>query len=303
MPHFPRRAPARWSLAALAAVLVAVVVVAGAVPTPATAKTVPIRVMTYNLRFAAATPPHSWSERLPLLLRVLRGEDPDVFGVQEAYWPMMRDLQAALPQYAWAGMGVLGGTQGEFAAIYYKRDRFDVLDFDHFWLSGTPSVIGSRTWGNAYVRMVTWVKLRDRKTGAVFYQLNTHLDNISGYSRTHAAQLVLQRIRGFQAGVPVLMTGDFNSPAGGTRTYSIMTGKNGFADTWTTAASRGAAVGTLNDWEPPRTNGDRIDWILSRGPVRTLSTHVDTYTHDGTFPSDHFPVIADLVINPPSARR
>ena len=296
MKHFQRYARRRLSLIA-AALLAAAVAVTGVVATTATAKAAPIRVMTYNIRFAASTPPHAWSSRLPMMIHQLKADRPDLLGVQEAYWPQMRDLQAALPGYGWVGMGVHGGTQGEFTAIYYRRDRFDVLDFDHFWLSATPLLIGSKSWGTAYVRMVTWVKFRDRRTGAVFYQLNTHMDNEAGAARTHSAQLILQRVRGLDNRVPVLATGDFNAPANTSQTYSILTGPDAFTNTWWTAAKRGPNYGSLNDWNPPAVGGDRIDWILSRGNVRTLSTSIDTYRHNGQNPSDHFPVIADVVIN------
>jgi endonuclease/exonuclease/phosphatase family metal-dependent hydrolase len=210
----------------------------------------------------------------------------------------MRDLAAALREYDWVGVGRQGGTRGEFAAIFFRRDRFHVLDFDHFWLSDTPSVIGSKTWGNADIRMVTWVKLRDRRTGTVVYHVNTHFDNRSEYSRVRSAQLVLERVRGFEPGAPVVATGDFNTAAGTTQqTYAILTGRDAFADTWTTAPRRGPAYNTLGDWRPPVLGGDRIDWILARGPIRTQWTQIDPYQHDGRYPSDHLPVIADLVLD------
>jgi len=286
------------SFAVLPVVLFAVLVVTGLVTTAATARAGHIRVMTYNIRFADNAPPHAWAQRLPQMVKRLKTQDPDLLGVQEAYWPQMRDLAAALPEYAWVGMGVRGGTAGEFTAIFYRRDRFDLLDFDHFWLSATPTTIGSKTWGNAYVRMVTWVKLRDRRSRAVFYQLNTHLDNGSGESRTRSAQLVLKQMKDFTPGVPVVMTGDFNAPAGTSRTFAILTGPGGFTDTWATATRRGSTIGTLGDWKPPVPDGPRIDWILARGRVRTLATQIDPYAHDGAYASDHYPVIADIVISP-----
>src|SRR5213593_1410078 len=84
--HSPLRARALLPLVLLVAVLVAALVVAGAVHTPATAKAAPIRIMTYNIRFASSSPPHAWSERLPLVVQRLRVDHPDLLGVQEAYW-------------------------------------------------------------------------------------------------------------------------------------------------------------------------------------------------------------------------
>lgn len=253
-----------------------------------------IRVMTYNLRGVNDPPPKDWKTRLPLVRHLLDDHEPDLIGVQEARWYQVRDLARALPDYGWIGLGTQGGTRDQFLSIFYRKQRFEILDFDHFWLSDTPSVIGSATWGNRYVRMVTWAKFRDRRTGAVMYQANTHLDNMSADSRVKSAALILDRVREFQAGVPVVLTGDFNSTAGVSPVYTILTGANAFQDTWTTAAEHGPQYRTENHWLPPQRDGKRIDWILTRGAVRTLWTEIDPYRNGEIYPSDHDPVIAHV---------
>jgi endonuclease/exonuclease/phosphatase family metal-dependent hydrolase len=256
-----------------------------------------LRVMTYNVRFATDTPPNAWPDRLPMMKQLIRRQSPDVLGVQEPVWRQIRDLDGALPEYDWVGMGCLGGTRSGFTAIFYRKDRLELLDFGYFWLSDTPDVIGSSTWGNEDVRMVTWSKLRDRRDGRVFYQVNTHFDNYSENARVKSARLVLGRVRAFEAGIPVLLTGDFNA-ATKTRPYAILTGPDAFTDTWPTARRRGPQYGTFGGWRSPVPGGDRIDWILARGEIDTLWTAVDSYEGDGQYPSDHFPVIADILIKP-----
>ncbi|MFC4014507.1 endonuclease/exonuclease/phosphatase family protein [Nonomuraea purpurea] len=263
---------------------------------PASASDAQVRVMTYNIRYASDTPPNAWPDRLPVMKRLLRDHHPDLLGVQEALWRQMRDIEDAFPEYDWIGMGRQGGTRDEFSAIFYRKDRFEVLDFDHFWLSDTPNVIGSATWGNQITRMVTWAKFRDRRSGTEFYHVNTHFDHQSQNARVKSAELVLQRVRGFEAGRPVVFTGDFNVAAEKTQPYAILTGEDAFADTWRTAARRGPAYNTFGGWKPPVPDGDRIDWILSRGAVETLWTEIDPFERNGQFPSDHYPVIAHLKI-------
>lgn len=163
-------------------------------------------------------------------------------------------------------MGRKGGTRDEFAAVFYRRDRFEVLDFDHFWPSDTPLLIGSATWGDTVTRMVTWAEFRDRRTGRVFY----HVDHQSHNARVRSAELMLRRVRGFKAGVPVVLTGDFNAAAGKSEPYTVLTGDDAFADTWETAERRGPASNTVGGWKPPVPDGDRIDWILSRDRDRHL---------------------------------
>ncbi|MFC7591945.1 endonuclease/exonuclease/phosphatase family protein [Nonomuraea antimicrobica] len=263
---------------------------------PASASDARVRVMTYNIRYASDTPPNAWPDRLPVMKRLLREHRPDVLGVQEALWRQMRDIEGAFPEYDWIGMGRQGGTRDEFSAIFYRKDRFEVLDFDHFWLSDTPNVIGSATWGNTITRMVTWAKFRDRRTGTEFYHVNTHFDHQSENARVKSAELALQRVRGFEAGRPVIFTGDFNTAAEKSQSFTILTGEDAFADTWKTAQRRGPAYNTFGAWKAPVPDGDRIDWILSRGNVETLWAEIDPFEQNGQYPSDHYPVIAHVKI-------
>ncbi|MFI0356847.1 endonuclease/exonuclease/phosphatase family protein [Actinomadura sp. 9N407] len=292
-----RLPPVLLSLAVLSLAVLAsgAIAVSDGTPPPDTGDT-RVRVMTYNLRQDIDPPPRDWPSRLPLVERVVRRHAPDLLGVQEVLWEQVRGLDGALPGYDWIGMGRRGGTRDEFAAILYRADRFEVMDFDHFWLSATPAVIGSSTWGNTYPRMVTWARFRDRRDGTVFYHLNTHLDHHSGYARVKSAQLILDRVRGFQPGVPVLLTGDFNTAAGESETYRILTGTDAFTDTWRTAGRQGPVHNTFGGWRTPVPGGDRIDWILSRGAVTASWTGIDPYQRDGLYPSDHYPVIAHLTI-------
>ncbi|TDC63164.1 endonuclease/exonuclease/phosphatase family protein [Actinomadura sp. GC306] len=278
-----------WVLAAAAAL----VLVSGFVVAEPARGDGSVRVMTYNVRGVNDPPPRDWDTRRELVGRLLGRHEPDLLGVQEARWHQVRDLARMLPGHRWIGLGTQGGTKDQIMAIFYGK-RFEVLDFDHFWLSGTPDAIGSASWGNRYVRMVTWAKFRDRRTGTVLYQVNTHLDNGSAESRVKSAELILRRVRGFEAGVPVVLTGDFNAAAGTSPEYAILTGPDAFQDTWTTAQKRGAEYGTLGRWRPAKRGGRRLDWILARGPVRTSWTEIDTYRDGGRSPSDHFPVLADL---------
>jgi hypothetical protein len=136
-----------------------------------------LRVMTYNLRFASTQSPNAWPDRRPVMQALINREAPDVFGTQEGLYGQLRDLAAGLPAYEWIGLGRAGGSKDEFAAVFYRRDRLEPVAFDHFWLSDTPEVIGSITWGHTYRRMVTWVRFRDRATGREFEFWNTHFDH------------------------------------------------------------------------------------------------------------------------------
>ncbi|WP_369657614.1 endonuclease/exonuclease/phosphatase family protein [Streptomyces sp. RPA4-2] len=255
----------------------------------------PLDVMTFNLRFASTAGPHSWAARRPVMRELLRRAAPDVIGTQEGLYPQLRDIASDLGRrYDWIGTGRAGGSRDEFTAVFYDTDRLAPAGYDHFWLSDTPEVIASNTWGGSHIRMVTWVRFRDlRAGGREFYILNTHLDSGSQYARMRAAALIGQRIAGLDHALPLVVTGDFNSAAHKNPVYDAMLGA-GLVDTWDTAAERGAPYATFHGYGPLVPGGDRIDWILATPGVRADRTLVDTFSPNGRCPSDHLPVRAAL---------
>jgi endonuclease/exonuclease/phosphatase family metal-dependent hydrolase len=253
----------------------------------------PLCVMTYNLRYASPNPPNAWPTRRPLIRDVIQQAAPDVIGTQEGLYQQVKDLAADLPEFAWIGLGREGGSKGEFMAVFYRKARLEPLAFDHFWLSDTPEVIGSTTWGNSNRRMVTWVKFRDRAAGGEFFLFNTHFDHQIQLAREKSAELVRQRVTALGTNAPVLLIGDFNAAAQTNQAYTTLTADAFFTDAWLAARERrGEGVGTFNDFKAAVPNGPRIDWILARGAVSVDSAETVTFTRDGQFPSDHFPVVA-----------
>jgi len=250
-------------------------------------------VMTYNLRFASPDPPNAWPQRRPLVREVVETLAPDVLGTQEGIYSQLTDMAADLPEFDWIGLGREGGSRGEFMAVFYRTARLEPLAYDHFWLSDTPEVINSATWGNTYRRMVTWVRFRDRVTGAEFFLFNTHFDHQVQTAREKSAELVRARVAALNTQLPVLLVGDFNAAAGANKAYEILTANQFFTDAWRIAPERrGDGVGTFNDFQAMQPDGPRIDWILTRGNVTVERVEMSTFSRDGQFPSDHFPVAA-----------
>jgi endonuclease/exonuclease/phosphatase family metal-dependent hydrolase len=251
-------------------------------------------VMTYNLRYASNTPPNAWPVRRPVMRDAIRGINPDVFGTQEGLYQQLKDLASDLPEYEWIGTGRDGGSRGEFMAVFYRRDRLEPLEYDHFWLSDTPLVIASSTWGNTCRRMCTWVRFRDLRTHQQFYFLNTHLDHEVQPAREKAAALICQRVEAMKTNLPVLLVGDFNADARANKAYDVVI-NGGFADTWYSGAKRlGDDVGTFHGYKGIQRGEPHIDWVLTRGTATAEATQIPTFSRDGQYPSDHFPVVAWL---------
>jgi endonuclease/exonuclease/phosphatase family metal-dependent hydrolase len=255
-----------------------------------------LHVMSFNLRYASDDNPNSWAARRPAMAELLRREQPTVLGTQEGLYPQLRDIQEDLPdRYDWIGVGRKGGSRDEFVAVFYDTRRVEPLEFDHFWLSDTPDVIGSRSWGNNVIRMVTWVRFADLRTEKEFVAVNAHFDHRSENSRQRSAALVRDRINGFAPGLPVALTGDFNTPAEASVSYDTLVG-GGLTDTWPAAAERRTpSYATFHGYNPLVPNGNRIDWILVRGAA-VQAAGINAFELGGQYPSDHLPVQALITL-------
>ena len=173
-----------------------------------------LRVMTFNVRVPIDHDANAWARRRDLLVRVIRQQHPDVLGTQELTEAQGEYIAAHLPgEYAWFGQGRECGTKGEHMGVFYRTDRLKVIRSGNFWLSDTPTVCGSKTWGQPLPRMVTWARFRLRgRHGETFYYFNTHFpyrDQDTG-PRLRAAEEILRRIGKLPAHARVILTGDFN---------------------------------------------------------------------------------------------
>jgi endonuclease/exonuclease/phosphatase family metal-dependent hydrolase len=254
-------------------------------------------VMTFNLRFASTSEPNSWTARRPVMRRLLRREAPTLMGTQEGLYQQLLDIHADLgPHYDWIGTGREGGSHDESTAIFYDTRRLAPVEHDTYWLSDTPRVIGSNTWGGALPRIVTWVRFRDRAVGGrEFHVLNTHFDHVGQYARERSAQFLAQKIAGFDRSSPVVMTGDFNAAAHDNPAYDTLLA-TGLVDTWDAAAERGKQYATFHGYKPLTPDGDRIDWILTSPGATVHRASINTFSVNGQFPSDHLPVQATVTL-------
>ncbi len=259
-----------------------------------------LRVMSFNIRYDnPGDSLDAWPYRVDKVAGVIRFHHADLVGVQEALKGMLDDLQAALPAFGWFGVGRADGQQaGEYSAILYRKDRFEVLDHGTFWLSETPDVPGSKGWDAAIERIATWGRLRDRTTGRVFFHVNTHFDHVGVQAREESARLLRRRLGALAEDAPVVLTGDFNTEDT-TAPYRILTtGAQPFADA--RDHSIHGHLGPNSTWNGFREiePGRRIDFIFVRGLVTVLQHGILADQWDGgRFPSDHLPVLAEITLD------
>jgi endonuclease/exonuclease/phosphatase family metal-dependent hydrolase len=257
-----------------------------------------LRVMTYNIRLATtADSVNYWPNRKDKVVGLLRYHHPDLLGVQEALPGQITDLDAALPGYTRYGVGRDDGQQkGEFSAIYFRKDRFKRLDSGTFWLSLEPTKPGSKSWDAAITRICSWVKLKDLQTRRVFYHFNTHFDHRGQVAREKSAELILQQIQSIAGSAPAILTGDFNVPPS-SQAYQVLVTNSGFQDARAIAQHPPyGPLGTFSGFRVSRPVQARIDYIFVNKSLQVLQHAVLTDQQDGYYPSDHLPVVAEVLL-------
>ena len=274
-----------------------------------------LKVMTFNIRYGTANDgDNSWPNRSHVVIDVIREFSPDVLGLQEALRFQLDELLVGLGDYSEIGVGRDDGMEaGEYAAILYRSERFDVHESGTFWFSDTPDVPGSSSWGNNITRVCTWAHFIDRTTSRGLYVYNVHLDHESQPSREHSAELLVSRIQSRDQSDPVIVTGDFN--AGENNSVQLyLTGElerastgpgtapppSGLQDTYRVLHPDDSAVGTFNSFQGS-TTGDKIDAVLVSSEWRVSEAQIIHTAVNGRYPSDHFPVVA--VISFPNSSR
>jgi endonuclease/exonuclease/phosphatase family metal-dependent hydrolase len=250
----------------------------------------PLDVMSFNIRYGTANDGENrWEARREQLFALLKAENPDVVGLQEALHFQIDEILAAVPGYRMVGVGRTdGGQGGEYVAILYRASRLSVRQTNTFWLSDTPDVVRSNTWGAALERICTWA-LFDDKLGTPFYLYNLHMDHISQPAREKSAALVLDRIAARTPALPVVVTGDFNTGESNPVTKAML---GRFRDTYRVLHPDATEVGTANQFKPGMTTGEKIDYVFVEPGTEVLSAEIVRTAANGRYPSDHFPVTA-----------
>ena len=289
-------------------------------------KKTPVVVGSYNIRYDN---PHDganvWANRKDHVKALIQFHDFDIFGIQEGMFNQVNDV-AQLQQYAWYGKGRDDGKQaGEHCAIFYKKDRFKMLESGDFWLSETPDkpTIGWDSRVNK--RICSWGRFRDLQAKNEFYFFSVHFDNIGAVARRESAKLMVVKIKEIAKEKPVICVGDLNStpeteqiatletllndaykvteipPYGPERTSS------GFGydpvrerrmDSLFVAQARKRTEESGNNSAPNRPRSRRIDYIFVSKQVKVINYGVITdFYGQYRFPSDHFPIVSKVTIN------
>ena len=264
---------------------------------------VELKVMTFNIRNGRAKDGvNNWNLRQDFVSDVIREYSADILGVQEAYRFQMDHLKKDFPDYEQVGIGRDGGEKGEYSAILYRKERFLAIDSGTFWLSDTPKK-PSVSWGNRYRRICTWVRLIEKKSQRTFYVYNTHLDHQSQPAREKSVRLIIKRIQERECDGPFILTGDFNAGEDNS-VVKFLKGEGQAADSnpltlidsFRVVHPDKKVVGTGNGGFKGNRDGPKIDYIFVAPKSTVNKANIDTINKAGRYPSDHYPVTADITL-------
>lgn len=261
-------------------------------------------VGSYNVRYDFPTDRengNAWEVRFKVLGDLVNYERWDIFGAQEVLDHQLNDLVRLLDGYDYIGVGRDDGAkEGEYAPIFYRKDRMRCLDKGCFWLSETPDVVGSTGWDASCPRICTWGRFEDKNTKWTFWFFNLHMDHIGVTARREGARLLLSRIQEMCGDGQYIVTGDFNVDQN-SEVYSILAGSGLLKDTYGQAKYKMASSGTTNRFRADHHTDSRIDYIFVSPEFRTHEygiltpmywSEADGGTHVARMVSDHYPVVA-----------
>ncbi|HKB12889.1 MAG TPA: endonuclease/exonuclease/phosphatase family protein [Vicinamibacterales bacterium] len=259
--------------------------------------------MTFNIRYDDGSDgPLGWRQRREAAAATVRAHRPDLLAVQEAMEHQAQDILAALP--GWTMFGPAGEEWDDLDPPrgFFRSDRFAARASGVFWLSDTPSVARSVSFANDYgARACAWVALTDRASGRELVFASTHFDT-NQESTLPSARVLHAELDAAAGAAATIVAGDFNSPAG-SEAHAYLTAGAGYRDAWTEAGHGDAGVVTFNHFVVPHVapalddafGNFRIDWILFRGALKCASSTVDDVIAGALPPSDHYPVVANVV--------
>lgn len=258
---------------------------------------------------------NGWDRRLPVIVSMIEFYDFDIVGMQEVKYDQLKDLEAGLTDYDYIGVGRDDGKQaGEHSSIFYKNEKFELLEKGDFWLS-TETTYPNKGWDAALPRICSWGRFRERSSGFEFMFFNLHLDHVGVIARQESVKLVMQKLQELGKGVPGILTGDFNVDQK-TEMYGVIANSGVFFDSYQIAEKRYAWNGTFNSFRPDSFTDSRIDhiFVTSQFSVKRYGVLTDTYRtpredsaeersgnaqgggsnsrYDARVPSDHYPIMA-----------
>lgn len=249
-----------------------------------------LRVMTFNIRVESADDgENGWDNRREMVANTIRFHQSDIVGLQESFEHQIDDLIDFLPGYS-----RIGGAD-TINPMLVRDSRIEVVHWEMFWLSETPGE-ESTGWDASTSRTAIYAILRERRTHSELHVFNTHFDHRGPIAKSNSAVLLAGKINELPPGTRVILLGDLNCDEGSAPLKELEQRTNLRDAYHISATGNHGPTGTFCGFHESRWSGQRLDHIYVRHLI--VQQHgILTDSYDGRPPSDHYPVLAELVID------
>jgi endonuclease/exonuclease/phosphatase family metal-dependent hydrolase len=253
----------------------------------------PINVASFNLRLNTASDgENAWPHRSEFVMDLIRYHEFDIIGTQEAFHGQIKDL-LNMEEFAYTGSGRDDGQQGgEHAAIFYNKERFELLQSGDFWLSETPDKPSLGWDATCCHRVCSWAQFWDKENDRSFFVFNAHFDHEGVIAREESGKLMMEKIREIAGNQPAIFCGDLNSTPD---TQQVKHIAGHLQDAYNISETKPyGPVGTFSGFILNAPLKDRIDYVFVSEAFKVAKYGALTDMQDNRFPSDHLPVVAKL---------
>ncbi len=265
-------------------------------------QTIKMRACSFNLRGVIKKDKgtRSWKHRKTIVANFIKKYDIDIIGAQESAVKQFPALDKLLPDYAYFGESSLGKKDGRVInLIIYKKNKYKLHEKGTLWLAPTPEV-KTKILDSAEPRTVNYGKFSDNKTGKIFYVFSTHLDHRGKNAKQEQAHFLMRIIKEKTNGTPYLLVGDFNS-GDGSKVIKYIKSQPGVLDARDISKKEPINMpNTFNGFKGHAQKGDknakRIDFMFLSAPSEVETYEVSDYNENGVYPSDHYPVVCDIIL-------
>jgi endonuclease/exonuclease/phosphatase family metal-dependent hydrolase len=251
-------------------------------------------LISFNIRYDNTSDTiNNWNKRKASLAKLIQHYNADIVGIQEGLHHQVDYLNNTLNGFSFVGVGRDDGQEkGEYAAIFYNTDKFNVLKTNTFWLSETPEKV-SVGWDASMERICTYALFENIETKKQFWVFNTHFDHRGMQARVNSAELIYKKMNEINtSNLPVVLMGDLNLTPD---TAPIQFLKKNLADAMEISKKPFyGPVGTFNGFDQDRIMENRIDYIFVNGIDVQSYTHIDDRMPNNMHISDHLPVLMTM---------
>ncbi len=252
-----------------------------------------VKIMSYNLKIDGSGI-RAVEKRAVHILNTMNEKKPDSIGVQEADKNWVETLAEGLPEYAHIEKYRDDGIEkGESSAIFYLKNKYNLIDSGHFWLSETPDK-PSVGWDAACLRICTYAILENKESGFTYAHFNVHFDHVGEKAQAESVSLITAKIASIAPDIPVVLTGDFNV-AEGSDNYNALV-ECGLKDT-KYLAKKADNHATYHGYNVIYPSTKPIDFVFVNGYVSAVkSSRIDSGFIDHILASDHFPLTVEMTL-------